>query len=78
MSHFWTSGDVWPQFQSQCGSLACMLHHLYAMDFLRYTSEAIPADLLAASMAPEPFGPDSYFSNLSTMTKRVQCVTSSF
>ena len=29
----WTSGDVCPRFQSQGGSLACILHHLHAMVF---------------------------------------------
>ena len=39
---FWTSGDVCPGFQSQAG-------------FLRFTSGATPADLLAVKMAAEPF-----------------------
>ena len=29
---FWTSADICLEFQSQGGSLACMLSHLHAMD----------------------------------------------
>ena len=36
---FWTSGDVCPGFQSQGGSLACVI--------LRFTSGATSADLLS-------------------------------
>ena len=32
ISVFWTSGDVWPVFQSQGGFLVCVLCHLRAMD----------------------------------------------
>ena len=48
---FWTYGDVHPGFQSKVGSphLCDLLH---AFDgFPRFTSDATPADLLAASMA---------------------------
>ena len=31
-SLFWSSGDVWPMFQCQRGSLTCVLCHLHAMD----------------------------------------------
>ena len=47
---FCTSGYVCPGFQSQGGSLTCMLHCLYARNFSRFTSGATPADLLATSM----------------------------
>ena len=30
---FWTSGDVFPVIQCQGGSLACILHHICAMDY---------------------------------------------
>ena len=48
---FWTSGDVSPGFQSQE-----WIPHLCALspacnEFLRFTSGATPADLLAATMA---------------------------
>ena len=29
---FWTSGDICPKFQSQCGGITCMLPHLCAID----------------------------------------------
>ena len=29
---FWTSGDIYPGFQCQGGSLTCLLCHLHAMD----------------------------------------------
>ena len=46
---FWTSGDICPGFQSQCG------FYNLCNRFLRFTSGATPADLLAASMVTEPF-----------------------
>ena len=50
---FWTSGDVRPVgFKVRVDfSLA---HFLAWTLFLRFTSSATPADLLAASMAAEP------------------------
>ena len=43
---FWTSGDIFPGFQSQGGFLACVPHWLCTMDS-RFTSGANPANLLA-------------------------------
>ena len=36
---FWTSGDVFPGFQSQSGSLACVLYRLCAMNLNLYLYE---------------------------------------
>ena len=52
---FWTSGDVCPGFQSQCGS-----SHFHASSpahngILRLPSAATPADLFVDSMAAETF-----------------------
>ena len=52
-----TSGDICPWFQSQSG-----FSRLHALSpacnkFLRFTSGAKPADLLAASMATKLFHP---------------------
>ena len=52
---FWTSGDIFSGFQSQGGS-----PHLHAPSpvsnrIFRFTSGTTPADLLAASMAADPF-----------------------
>ena len=49
----WTSGDVYPGFQSQGGSLACFL----ACVILRFTSGATPVDFFVASMAAQIFEP---------------------
>ena len=46
---FWTSGDVYPGFQSQGGSLACFL----ACVILKFTSGVIPADCIEVSMAAD-------------------------
>ena len=48
---FWTSGDVYPGFHSQGGSLACFL----ACVIIRFTSGVTPADCIEVSMAAEPF-----------------------
>ena len=48
---FWTSGDVFPGFQSQGGPLAWFL----ARVILRFTSGVIPADCIEVSMAAKPF-----------------------
>ena len=40
---FWTSGDVFPEFQSQAGSLACFLTCV----ILRFTSGVTIAECLA-------------------------------
>ena len=48
---FWTSGDVWSQFQSQGGSLACFLTSVT----LRFISGATPAECMGISMAAKPF-----------------------
>ena len=45
---FWTSGDVWPGFQSQGGSLVCFLTCVI-------TFGATPADSIEVSMAAKPF-----------------------
>ena len=51
---FWTSGDVCPWFQSQGDPLlACFI--ALCNGFLRFSYGVTPADLLAASMAAEPF-----------------------
>ena len=44
-THVWTSGDVYPGFQSQGGSLVCFLTCV----ILRFTSGAIPADCIEVS-----------------------------
>ena len=52
---FWTSGDIYPGFQSQCRSpCLCAILPRYNR-ILRFTSSVTPADLLVASMAAEPF-----------------------
>ena len=52
---FWTSGDVYPRFQSQVG-LAHLCDLLPVCNgFIRFSSGVTPADLLAGSMAVEPF-----------------------
>ena len=49
---FWTSGDVCPGFQSQGGSLVCMLPCLHTTDASdSQVSGVTPADLLVASKA---------------------------
>ena len=48
---FWISGDVYPRFQSQGGSLACFL----ACVILKFTSGMTPADCIEVSMAAKPF-----------------------
>ena len=55
---FWTSGDIYPEFQSQG-----VFPHLYALSpgcngFLRVTSSGTPTDLLVASIIrPSHFDP---------------------
>ena len=51
---FWTSGNVYPGFQSQGGSLACALRCLGTIDYSD-SSLASPAGLLTASILVEPF-----------------------
>ena len=48
------SGNVCPEFQSQGGSLGCLLCYLHIMGFLRFNSGATPANLLMATMAADP------------------------
>ena len=52
---FWTSGDVSCGFQSQSGQPYSDLVEVCVLHVPRFTSGAIPADLLAASMAAVPF-----------------------
>ena len=52
---FWTSGDACPRFQSQGGSLACMLRRLQAMDSSPSALSATPAELLAPARQADPF-----------------------
>ena len=56
-SVFWTSGDVYPEFefQSQDGYLRLPALSVAYNGFLRSTSGATPADLLVARMTAEPF-----------------------
>ena len=62
-SLFWTFGDVCPGFQNQDGSpLLCALSP-ECNRFLRFTSDATPADLLTASIAPQPSGNSHQTSN---------------
>ena len=49
MPLFRTSGDFYPGFQSQSGSVVCVL--------LFFTSCVTLADLLVVSMAAKPFDP---------------------
>ena len=51
ISLLWTSGDIWPGFQSQVGSLTCLLLSPVCNGFLRFNSGVTPANLLAARMA---------------------------
>ena len=67
---FWTSGVPCPEFQGQDGSFTCVLHHL-CNRFLRFTSDAAPADLLIVSMAAEPFHPYT----CTCITALAQCST---
>ena len=54
---FCTSGDVCPGFQSQ-GGIPCLHAPSPACEiFFRFSSGTTPTDLLAASMAAEPFHP---------------------
>ena len=46
---FWTSGDIWPGFQSQAGS-PCLCALSSYNGFLRFTSDAKPADHLVANI----------------------------
>ena len=51
---FWTSGNISSGFQSYSGHLTeADLSHV--THFLRFTSGAMPANLLVARMAAEPF-----------------------
>ena len=54
---FWTSGDIGPGFQSQGGSPRLHASFPACNRILRLTFGITPADLLAASMATEPFFP---------------------
>ena len=45
ISLFWTSDEVSPGFQSQGGSLACVLLSPVCNEFLRFTSGVTPMDL---------------------------------
>ena len=47
---FWTSVDICPWFQSQDGSLACMLSWLHVIP-----QGETPADCIVVSMSAEPF-----------------------
>ena len=47
---FWTSDDVSPGFQSQGGSLACVVLSPAYHEFLRFTSGTTPADCIEVSM----------------------------
>ena len=60
---FWTSGDVCPGFQNQGGSTRLYASLLACNGFLRFTSGAIPADLLVVSMAAKSFNPHLWDSN---------------
>ena len=48
---FWTSGDVYPEFQRQSESLVCFLSSV----ILRFTSGGTPADCTEVSMSADPF-----------------------
>ena len=50
ISLFWTSGDVYPGFQTHSHALSCASNRI-----LRFTSGATPADLLVTSMVAKPF-----------------------
>ena len=75
---FWTSDEVWPGFQSLGG-----FPHLHDSSpvcnrFLRFTYGAIPADLLAASIATQLFRPGIctgikalYLSKMSTFISKI-------
>ena len=52
---FWTSGDVYPGFQSQSG-YPCLHAFLPVCNKIpRFTSAATPADLFVARIVPELF-----------------------
>ena len=51
----WTSGDVCAGFQSQGGSPLFCASLSVCNGFLRFTSDATPADCLATSMVVESF-----------------------
>ena len=53
-SLFWTFGNVCPGFQNKDGSLLLCALSPVCNRFLRFTSNATPADLLTASIAPQP------------------------
>ena len=73
---FWTSGDICPRFQNRGG-----FPHLYPQlpthnIFLRFTSGATPAELLASSMAAEPFHARTFLQalvGLESMIKDISC-----
>ena len=52
---FQTSGDVSLSFKSKWAALFTVGRGVYVTQSPRFTSGATPADLLAASMATEPF-----------------------
>ena len=72
-THVWTSSDVRPGFQSQGGSTHFLASSSLHKKILRFTSGAIPADLLAANMAAELFS--SVYSRTSVGGARVRMVT---
>ena len=55
LSLFWTSGDIWPGFQSQGGFPSLYASLPACNGFLKFTSGATPANLLMTSMAAETF-----------------------
>ena len=58
---FWTSGDVCPGFQCQ-GGFPCLHASLPVHNrFLRFIFVVTPAELLAASMAAQPFDPHTCY-----------------
>ena len=52
---FWTSGDVYPGFQSQGGFPRLPVSSPAHNGFLRFTSGVTLADCIEVSMAAEPF-----------------------
>ena len=71
---FWTSVDICSGFQSLDG-----FPHLHASlptcnRFFRFTSSAIPADFLVASMVAEPFRPRTFAQALVGLELEVSCL----
>ena len=74
MHLFWTSGNIWPGFQSQAGS-----HCLCAFSphgFLRFTSGAKPADLLVSSMVTNLFKSIYLHTYLAGLKYVIKCAAS--